>query len=109
MKIIIGTGNAVSCSFNPTAKTLTFSGAYNFDVEPDNTTVWNTTRSAWMLNGPTGLVSASANAITFTGGLPIQQLQLSEVPAGAASGDTLVIVTECSDDIAIYNATVTHA
>lgn len=109
MKIIIGTGNAVSCAFNPTAKTLTFTGAYNFDIEPGNTSVWDSTISQWILNGPTGLASASANPITFTGGLPIQQLQLSAAPSGAASGDTLVIVTECADDVALYNATVTHA
>ena len=106
MKIRIGTGNAVSCAFNPTAKTLTFTGAYNFDIEPENTSVWDSTISQWILNGPTGLVAASANPITFTGGLPVQQLQLTDVPAGAASGDTLVIITECADDVALYNATV---
>lgn len=106
MKIKIGTGNAVSCAFNTTAKTLTFTGAFNFDIEAGNTTVWDSTISEWILNGPTGLVSASANDITFTGGLPVQQLQLSAAPSGAASGDTLVIITECPDDVAIYNATV---
>lgn len=106
MKIKIGEGNAVTCVFNPTAKTLTFSGAYNFDIEAGNTTVWDTTISQWILNGPTGLVSASANDIAFTGGLPVQQLQLSDAPSGAASGDTLVIITECPDDVAIYNATI---
>lgn len=106
MKIKIGEGNAVSCTFNPTAKTLTFTGAYNFDIEPENTSVWDSTISQWILNGPTGLVAASANPITFTGGLPVQQIQLSAAPTGAASGDTLVIITECPDDVAIYNATV---
>ena len=57
-------------------------------------------------NGPTGLTAASANDITFSGGLPVQQIQLSSAPSGAASGDTLVIITECPDDVAIYNATV---
>lgn len=106
MKIKIGEGNAVSCTFNTTEKTLTFTGAYNFDIEPGNTTVWDSTISAWILNGPTGLTAASANPITFTGGLPVQQIQLSDVPGTAASGDTLVIITECPDDVAIYNATV---
>lgn len=109
MKIQIGLGNAVSCAFNPTAKTLTFTGAYNFDVEPGNLSVWDSTISQWILGGPTGLVAASANPITFTGGLPVQQIQLSAAPSGAASGDTLVILTECPDDVAIYNATVSHA
>ena len=106
MKIQIGTGNSVSCAFNPTAKTLTFTGAYNFDIEPSGTSVWDSTVSEWILGGPTGLTSASANSITFSGGLPVQQIQLSAAPSGAASGDTLVIITECPDDVAIYNATV---
>lgn len=106
MKIKIGEGNAVTCAFNTTNKTLTFSGAYNFDIEAGNTTVWDSTISEWILGGPTGLVAASANDIAFSGGLPVQQIQLSAAPSGAASGDTLVIITECPDDVAIYNATV---
>lgn len=110
MKIKIGLGNAVSCAFNPTAGTLTFTGAYNFDIEPTGISVWDTTISEWILGGPTGTAAASANPITFSGGLPVQQLQLlSAAPSAAASGDTLVILTECPDDVALYNATVTHA
>lgn len=109
MKIKIGTGNAVSCAFNPTAKTLIFSGAYNFDIEPSNINVWDSTLSTWLLGGPTSTVSASAEDVTFSGGLPVQTIRLSAVAASAASGDTLVITTECPDDVALYNATVTHA
>ena len=104
MRIRIGQGNAVSAAFNPTAKTLTFTGAFNFDIEPATMDVWDSSVSAWVLGG-TSTTSASANAITFSGDLPVQTIQLSAVPAGAASGDTLVITCDCPDSVAIYNKT----
>lgn len=104
MRIKIGEGNAVSAAFNTTAKTLTFTGAYNFDIEPATLDVWDSSVSAWVVGG-TSTTAASANAITFSGGLPVQTIQLSAVPAGAASGDTLVITCDCPDSVAIYNKT----
>ena len=104
MRIRIGQGNAVSAAFNPTARTLTFTGAFNFDIEPATMDVWDNTISQWVLGG-TSTTSASANAITFSGGLPVQTIQLDKVPAGAASGDTLVITCDCPDSVAIYNKT----
>lgn len=104
MKILIGTGNSVTTTFNPTEKTVTFSGAYNFDISPENTSIWDSTTSSWVLGGGT-TVSASAEEVTFTAGLPVQTLRLSAAPSGAASGDTLVIITDCPDSVALYNAT----
>jgi len=109
MKIILGTGNAVTTTFDVTNKLLTFTGAYNFDIIPDDTTIWNTTRSAWMWNtSVTGAAAsaASAEVITYSGGLPVQYIRLNALPASSASGDTLVITTECPADIALYNASV---
>ena len=104
MRILIGTGNSVSAAFNPTAKTLTFTGAYNFDINPSTLDVWDSTISQWIVGG-TSTASASANTVTFSGGLPVQQIQLSAAPSGAASGDTLVITCDCPDSVAIYNKT----
>lgn len=109
MKIILGTGNSVTTAFNVTDKLLTFTGAYNFDIKAEETAIWNTTRSAWMWNGSVSGAAASAassEAITYSAGLPVQYLRLSALPASSASGDTLVVVTECPDDIALYNAFV---
>ena len=105
MRILIGTGNAVSAAFNPTAKTLTFTGAYNFDIEPATLDVWDSTLSAWVVGG-TSTTSASAAPITYSGGLPVQTIQLSAVPASAASGDTLVITCDCPDNVALYNSNI---
>ena len=111
MRIKIGLGNAVTVAFDVTAKTLTFTGAYNFDLYETGISVWNTTRSAFMIVGQlpgTGdpIVYPPIKTITYVGGLPVQTLTLSSIPAGAANGDTLVITCECPDDVALYNATV---
>lgn len=106
MRIKIGEGNAVSAAFNPTAKTLTFTGAYNFDIEPATLKVWDSTISEWVLGGPGSTISASAAPVTFSGGLPVQVIQLTAAPSAAASGDTLVITCECPETVALYNASI---
>lgn len=111
MRIKIGLGNSVTVAFDPTTKTLAFTGAYNFDLYETGISVWNTTRSAFMIVGqlpPVGdpPVYPPIKTITYVGGLPVQTLTLSSIPASAASGDALVITCECPDDVAIYNATV---
>ena len=105
MRIKIGEGNAVSAAFDPTEKTLTFTGAYNFDINPATMDVWDVTTSEWILGGDT-TVSASAAPVTFDGGLPVQVIQLTDAPSGAASGDTLVITCDCPDTVALYNASI---
>lgn len=102
MRIKIGTGNDITVTFAAAAKTLAFAGAYNFDIEPENLIVWNTTRSAFMI-GNTSTVTGTV-ATTWSGGLPIQTVTLSAVPASSADGDTLVILVECPDSVALYNA-----
>lgn len=104
MRIKIGEGNAVSAAFDPTAKTLTFTGAYNFSIDPSSLNVWDSTLNKWVVGGSNNTVSASAAPITFSGGLPVQVIQLSAAPSGAASGDTLVITCECPETVALYNA-----
>ena len=108
MRIKIGVGNAVTVAYDKVAKTLVFTGAYNWDIDPSGVEVYDTTISAWLLgNGAT-----VTKAVTATISIPnttIQTLTLSEVVSASANGDTLVIYCECPDDVAIYNATVTHA
>lgn len=108
MRIKIGVGNAVTVAYDKVAKTLVFTGAYNFDIDPSGVEVYDTTISAWILgNGAT-----VTQAVTATISIPnttIQTLTLSEVLSASANTDTLVIYCECPDDVAIYNATVTHA
>lgn len=116
MTIKIGLGNSVTVAFDVTAKTLTFTGAYNFDLNEGGLSVWNTTRSAFMIVGqlpPTGAgteedpyVYPPVRTESYVGGLIVQTLTLSSIPVAAANGDTLVITCDCPDDVAIYNATV---
>lgn len=105
MRIIIGQGNAVSAAFDPTEKTLTFTGAYNFSIDPSSLNVWDESVSAWVVGG-TSTTAASAAPVTFDGGLPVQVIQLASAPSGSASGDTLVITCDCPDSVAIYNASL---
>ena len=107
MKILVGTGNSITATFSVSAKTLTFAGAYNFDIVPENITVWNTTRSAFML-GETGTATCTV-AYTNVAGLPVQTVTLSALPASSADGDSLVIFLEIPNDVAIYNAIVNNA
>ena len=116
MRIKIGSGNSVTVAFDVTAKTLTFTGAYNFDLNEKGLSVWNTTRSAWMIVGqlpPTGsgtildpYVYPPVRTTTYVGGLIVQTLTLSTIPASSANTDVLVITCDCPDDVAIYNATI---
>ena len=108
MRIVIGTGNAVTCVFSASAKTLTFSGAYNFDINLSGLTVYNATRSAYMWGDPSiPAVTGTGPVFTRVAGLLVQTITLSAVSASAADGDSLVVMTDCPDDVAIYNATVT--
>ena len=108
MRIKIGLGNSVTVAFNVTAKTLAFTGAYNFDLYETGISVWNTTRSAWMIVGQIPGTETPIKTIVNVAGLPVQTLTLSSIPAAAANADVLVITCECPDDVAIYNATVSH-
>jgi len=108
MRIKIGVGNAVTAAYDKANRTVTFTGAYNWDIDPSGVEVYDTTISAWLIgNGAT-----VTKAVTATISIPnttIQTLTLSEVVSTSANTDTLVIYCECPDDVAIYNATVTHA
>ena len=108
MRIKIGVGNAVTAAYDKANRTVTFTGAYNWDIDPSGVEVYDTTISAWLIgNGAT-----VTKAVTATISIPnttIQTLTLSEVVSTSANTYTLVIYCECPDDVAIYNATVTHA
>ena len=108
MKILIGTGNAVSTTLDTTAKTLTFAGAYNFDIIPSGSfQVYSTTASKYLYDA-FSLPSITATASnSFVAGLNIQVVTFSAIPAGIANGDTLVIYVDAPNDVALYNATVT--
>lgn len=113
MKVLIGTGNAVTKVFSVSAKTIAFSGAYNFDIIPDgNFSVYSVTASKWIYGG--GVTGASPGttatvATTFTAGAPVQTVTFNQLPSGVADGDTLIITVDCPPDIANYNAIVSHA
>lgn len=111
MKILIGTGNSVTTAFNTTAKTLVFTGAYNFDIVPDgNFSVYSTTASKWIFGGgPAETVpgiTASAEVQTYVAGLPVQTMTFSALPAGVANGDTLIIFCDAPDSVALYNSVI---
>lgn len=108
MKILIGTGNAVTTTLNTTAKTLTFAGAYNFDIIPDGSfQVYSTTGGKYLYDAPTMPDVTATASNSFVAGLNVQVVTFSAVPAGISNGDTLVIYCDCPNDVALYNATVT--
>ena len=79
------------------------------DIQPANLQIWNSTRSAFMWGGGTSAttgVTMSGGVTTYTAGLPVQTLTLSAIPANSANGDTLVIMLEVPDTIALYLATM---
>ena len=105
MRIKIGVGNSVTVAYDKVAKTLVFTGAYNWDIDPSGIEVYDTTISAWLLgNGAT--VTSAVTATASFANTTIQTLTLSEILSASANTDTLVIYCECPDDVAIYNATV---
>jgi len=114
MRIKLGLGNLVTYSFNPSAKTLAVTGAYNFDIEPQNLEVYDGTLSAWIYGGDStaSIVAISGSTDQFVArtyspaSLPLQTVTFSAVPSGAASGDALAVYCEVADDVAIYNALV---
>lgn len=108
MKILIGTGNSVSTVLDVTAKTLTFNGAYNFDIIPSGSfQVYSTTASKYLYDA-FSLPNITATASnSFVAGLNVQVVTFSAIPSGIADGDTLVIYVDCPNDVDLYNATVT--
>jgi hypothetical protein len=108
MKILIGIGNAVTTTLDTTAKTLTFAGAYNFDIIPEGSfQVYSTTAGKYLYDA-FSLPSITATASnSFTAGLNVQVVTFSAIPSGIENSDTLVIYCDCPNDVALYNATVT--
>ena len=109
MKIKIGLGNLITAAYDKVAKTVTFTGAYNWDINPTSVEIYDNTISAWILgNGATVTKAVTATvAITTTSTAhPLQTLTLSEIFSASANGDTLSIYCECPDDVAIYNSLV---
>lgn len=108
MKILIGTGNAVTTTLNVTAKTLTFNGAYNFDIIPSGSfQVYSTTGGKYLYDAKTMPDVTAIASNSYVGGLNVQVVTFSAIPSGIADGDTLVIYCDCPDPIANYNAVVT--
>jgi hypothetical protein len=105
MKIRLGLGNLVTYTFNPTAKTLAVTGAYNFDIEPQNLEVYDGSLSAYIYGGDSTASATVARTYT-SASRPLQTVTFDKVPAGAASGDTLYVYCEVPDDVAIFNALV---
>jgi hypothetical protein len=103
MKIKLGLGNLVTYTFNPTAKTLSVIGAYNFDIEPENLEVYDIALSAYIYGNNSTTTATVARTYTAAA-RPLQVVTFDKVPAGAASGDTLSVYCEVPDNVAIYNA-----
>lgn len=86
--ILVGNKNTIlSSAFNAAAKTLTISNCTMFDLVLGSlVSVWDSTTSSFF---------SMSQAITCTktnvGGLPVFTYTFSNVPAGVANGDTLVI------------------
>lgn len=100
MKVPIGGHyNLYSAALDTTAKTLTFSNIIGFDLETPMVTVWNTTRSAYLPFG----VYASPTVLTYVVGLPVWTITFSQLPAGWANGDTLVILIDIPDVLMNYS------
>ena len=107
MKILIGTGNSVTTALNVTAKTLTFNGAYNFDIIPDlSFQVYSTTASKYLYDAKTMPNVTATASNSFVAGLNVQVVTFSAIPSGIADGDTLVIYVDCPDNVALYNSSV---
>ena len=108
MKILIGTGNAVTTTLNTTAKTLTFAGAYNFDIIPSGSfQVYSTTAGKYLYDA-FSLPNITATASnSFVAGLNVQVVTFSEIPSGIANNDTLIIYCDCPNNVANYNAIIT--
>lgn len=112
MRIQIGVGNAVTTVTSVSAKTITFSGAYNFDISTDQLSIYNVTRSAYVFwQDPQGtanrVTTDGAVATTVAGAITQTITFVGDFPASAADGDVLLIYLECPDVIATYNAIVT--
>jgi hypothetical protein len=104
MKIKLGLGNLIIWAYDKTAKTITITGAYNWDIDPTSVEVYNNTIGAWMVSN--GAATCTSAITTTSTAHPLQTLTLSSVPASSANGDTLSIYCECPDDVAILNALV---
>lgn len=103
--VLGGKYNLYSAALDTTAKTLTFSNIIGFDLETSMLTVWNTTRSASLPFG----VYASPTVLTYVAGLPVWTITFTQLPAGWANGDTLVILIDIPDalmgfSVACYQA-----
>lgn len=104
MKIKLGLGNLMTWTYDKAAKTITISGAYNWDIDPSSVEVYNNTIGAWMVGN--GAATCTNTLTTTSTAHPLQTLTLSSVPSSSANGDTLSIYCECADDVAIFNALV---
>ena len=107
--IKLGYGNALAAAFDASAKTVTITVLYNCDITIGSIkSIYNTTRSAYMYGGnetppttgtPSGVVTSSIST-----GVPIFTLTLNSLPASSANGDSLIILLDMPDDIALFNA-----
>lgn len=105
MKILIGTGNSVTTTLNTTAKTLTFNGAYNFDIIPSGSfQVYSTTGAKYLYDAKTMPDVTAEVTNSFVSGLNVQVVTFSSIPSGIANSDTLIIYVDCPDNVAMYNA-----
>lgn len=103
MTIKFGYGNQYTHVFTALSKTLALSGLFGVDVTANNLTVYNVTRSAYMLGGNS---SATGTVVkTLVSGLPVFTVTLSAIPASSADGDTLIISMDVADSVALYVAT----
>lgn len=107
MIIKFGEGNSYTAAFDASDKTLIISGLFGVDVTPSNLTVYNVTRSAFMLGGSSTATATVSHIIAA--GLPVFTVALSAVPANSADADVLVISLDLATNIATSLASIVAA
>lgn len=103
MIIQAGYGNQIVCTFVAGSKTLAIAGLYNTDFDLSSIkSIYNTTRSAYMYGG--GSTASATFATVYTTGVPVSTITLSAVPASSADGDTLIVLLNVPDSVALYQS-----
>lgn len=86
-RVLVGTNNVLTSTFDTTAKTLKINGCTAFDLTQESLEyIWDTTTSAEIPIGPvTGCTRA------WVAGSPVFTYTFASLPSGVANGDTLLI------------------
>lgn len=86
-RLLVGTNNVLTSTFDTTAKTLKINGCTAFDLTLESLEyIWSTTASKEIP------VSPLTNCVrTWVAGSPVFTYTFASLPSGVANGDTLLI------------------